>query len=629
MVKADSTAAKAESNESPAESLQTQFLQDILPLPSVTPRVPQRPGAYAQRGLAGYAPVVGSHCRNNEESNSEEHSGASCNTRVDNGLVEAWAVSDEEGYGSRDLEEAVPVSENDPNKKNAQEKDWNILSRTLAGVVILAVLLTVVLLVLSSKGAFKKRQSREDSANLVTPTLAPSLSSEEFFASLLPGVTRQVIHMDPTSAQSQALQWLLQDPNYTSYTKDRLLQRFALATFYYSTKPDALSWTRDDDWLDYNVHECQWYLTSHVDLLTRQLVLEDSACNEEETYVRLWLYNNTLAGSLPNELVLLSHLESLDLVSNPALGGTLPTHLAEMTRLTHIGFRKNALTATMPSELGLMTQLTALYVAEQSMVGTFPIQVFRQLTNLEQLAFAAIGHTGTIPTEIGLLTNMVALAIVGTSLTGTIPTEMGSMSSLAYILMFMNQLRGSLPSQLGQLEELKWLNFGQNSLTGTLPSQVGRLWNLQELVLGGNQLSSSLPTEFGQWEHLYKMDLGGNRLSSVVPTELGNLSELIDLSLAGGELVGWLPSELGQLSLLEHLDLSKNNLTGLIPSNLGALEKLKEIFLNGNSFSGTLPSEMGLLRDTLCRWCFSNNSFSSDETWSFLAEQNLTGVPHG
>ena len=70
-------------------------------------------------------------------------------------------------------------------------------------------------------------------------TTAPTL--ERLFA-LLPMTTRTKILQDvnQTLPPSQAYAWILGDPHFQNYSDTRLVQRFALTTFYHAT--DGPNW---------------------------------------------------------------------------------------------------------------------------------------------------------------------------------------------------------------------------------------------------------------------------------------------------------------------------------------------------------------------------------------------------
>ena len=94
----------------------------------------------------------------------------------------------------------------------------------------------------------------------------------------------------PSSPQNRAAQWLAGNVNLDSYSDERKIQRYALATFYYST--NGPSWDSFGSWLT-DASECsQW--GSYV------------GCSEFS--VILFQINIVLEGTIPNEIGLLSHL---------------------------------------------------------------------------------------------------------------------------------------------------------------------------------------------------------------------------------------------------------------------------------------------------------------------------------
>jgi hypothetical protein len=64
----------------------------------------------------------------------------------------------------------------------------------------------------------------------------------------------------------------MDDPAVTIYSDDRILQRLALATLYFSTGGD--SWNDSSFWLDCEVHECQWFVHSYEKVLAIQQLTE-------------------------------------------------------------------------------------------------------------------------------------------------------------------------------------------------------------------------------------------------------------------------------------------------------------------------------------------------------------------
>lgn len=384
---------------------------------------------------------------------------------------------------------------------------------------------------------------------------------------LLPDYTQDTILQDTLSSepQSKAYHWLLKDPKYTVYSEERLLQRYGMATFYYSTNgpywkhqgggtaeisifglhgiqgqnlvlrppppggpsqhadrpPPSLSSPLDkvqvrnitrEAWLDYETHECQWF------------GFRDMCPTDNETIQVLDLILNDLAGSLPEEIELLSSLKVLSLHSNQ-IGGSLVT-------------------------------------------------------------------------QIGTLSNMTELRLDNNQLSGNVPTQIGLLTASLYSLSFPdNQLEGSIPPNVWGLTSLRFLTTGRNKLTGTIPENIGDVTpKLVQFLMRGNQLSGTLPSSFRKCRYLSLMDVSDNLLSGSLPTELGSLNKeaLLGLRLAHNNLSGELPSELGLLSSLEMIELGGNQLlNGPIPSEWSTLNAtLKTLGIKGTGISGTIPSAL-------------------------------------
>jgi hypothetical protein len=90
------------------------------------------------------------------------------------------------------------------------------------------------------------------------------------------------------------MQWI-RTPNNVGIYNDRIfLQRYALATLYYSTEGN--NWIASDSWLT-NATECEWYSSSQQPALI---------CDADRNILELNLANNNLRGTIPAELALLA-----------------------------------------------------------------------------------------------------------------------------------------------------------------------------------------------------------------------------------------------------------------------------------------------------------------------------------
>jgi hypothetical protein len=182
----------------------------------------------------------------------------------------------------------------------------------------------------------------EGSWTLSSPTQAPTSIGDSdlnyFRTVVLPEYTRQSLRYE-NSAQSKALAWLKNNTLIESYSLERRIQRFSLATFFYSTGGER-RWEKKDGWLS-DEDECTWYSGKEGGF---------SVC-EDSFYKFLSLGNNQLRGTFPDELSLLSSLQILELPSN-ILTGSMPSTLAKLTNLREIRLYDNYLSGKIPSEIG-------------------------------------------------------------------------------------------------------------------------------------------------------------------------------------------------------------------------------------------------------------------------------------
>jgi hypothetical protein len=110
--------------------------------------------------------------------------------------------------------------------------------------------------------------------------------------------TSNLTWVDPLSNQSRALEWIVSDQLSTDpiLTESRILQRFALATLFFSTS--GANWTNSTEWLT-SSHECDWYhpQTNYV-------------CDENGLMHTLQMDENGLTGTLPPELAIITSLRT-------------------------------------------------------------------------------------------------------------------------------------------------------------------------------------------------------------------------------------------------------------------------------------------------------------------------------
>ncbi|KAG7354035.1 RHS repeat-associated core domain containing protein [Nitzschia inconspicua] len=363
---------------------------------------------------------------------------------------------------------------------------------------------------------------------------------------------------DVRTPQFLALDWLTNDPNLDQYTEERILQRFSLATLYFSTDGD--NWRRNDRWLSME-NECLWYSAG-----------SSLPCDDNLIYTALNLDLNGLSGTIPSELALLSNsLTRINFSSRrsdtASLSGTIPNELGFLSLLEDVDFSGNELQGSIPVGLGKWSVIRSINLSDNLLGGSLPFSI----THWTSLTFLDIGNNSlesSVPSSIGLLTNLRQLNLSGNSFTGAVP------------------------SHVGRLNLLQVLYLQENQFT-ELPTEIGRLVLLQQFFANGNTIAGPIPTEIGRLMNLLSLNLSQNVMAGKLPTELGRLISIRDeLNLSENLLSGPLPTELGRLIFLRNLLLQSNRLTGSVPSTFARLNRLISLRLEDNSLTGTVPDNV-------------------------------------
>ena len=93
-------------------------------------------------------------------------------------------------------------------------------------------------------------------------------------------------------------------------------------------------------------------------------------------------FNNAgLYGSIPPELMVLTNLERLELITNPNLKGTLPTEFGQLQDLEYLLVHETGLSGTVPSEIGHLYKLQQFLLDHTNLTGTMPKQVCDLVSN--------------------------------------------------------------------------------------------------------------------------------------------------------------------------------------------------------------------------------------------------------
>ncbi|CAB9500677.1 unknown protein [Seminavis robusta] len=222
----------------------------------------------------------------------------------------------------------------------------------IVGCAVLAVVLMLVFLLGRSDG--KLTETLISANSNFTQDKAPYPPFHDDLPALV--TTGILEHRD--SPFYHANQWVMKDPNFSTYSKERNLQRFYLAMMFYATNGD--SWLDYENWLSYEVSECNWFTKSSF--ATSSKYYEANVC-EDNTVINLSLSSNNLTGTFPIWYTyFIPSLKILDLSYN-SIVGALPQSLP--------------LQGT--SELGQLSHLKKLDLTDTPVTGKVPVEVCKRV----------------------------------------------------------------------------------------------------------------------------------------------------------------------------------------------------------------------------------------------------------
>ena len=379
-------AAKRE-NEEAAPDFQSQvdiWRQEVQMLPEDTvANEPQRPGAYAEVGgrsdfryTAARSLVLPGSGGDQEPADEERPPTDSAGINTAGLVVARYVLPENEPV----LPRASQVEQASGTEPSLEEKQCKP-SPKMISLVCLPLAFVVGLVILVTQ--INSTSEQVAASPTLSPSSPPTLSKEDHVLALFPDYTHDALaHID--SPQFQAFEWLMGDPLLETLSDWRLRQRFALASFYFATNGPT-SWIKDDRWLNYSIHECQWHSSGSFSNFsgfpgsgTDQYIQVShlNPCEEEPTalgaggvYRHIWLRENNIEGTLPLELFWLTSLRSISLHAN-RLSGSISSHIGQLQDLNALSIATNALTGTLPTENGILSNVTGIFLLANQLEGT-------------------------------------------------------------------------------------------------------------------------------------------------------------------------------------------------------------------------------------------------------------------
>ena len=104
--------------------------------------------------------------------------------------------------------------------------------------------------------------------------------------------------------------------------------------------------------------------------------------------------------------------------------------MSNISILTILEIYENKLTWNIPQELGMLTSLQTLYLDENELLGIIHISLSNLSIILTHLTIFINNLIGRIPQELDLLTSFQTLYLDDNELSGTIPASLSNLSTL-------------------------------------------------------------------------------------------------------------------------------------------------------------------------------------------------------
>ncbi|GLJ50306.1 hypothetical protein SUGI_1071820 [Cryptomeria japonica] len=275
--------------------------------------------------------------------------------------------------------------------------------------------------------------------------------------------------------------------------------------------------------------------------------------------------------------------------TNQYMAGTLSESIGDLTELVNISLPAwKKLTGKIPNSIVRLHHLNTLDLSQNDLIGKMPSWIPR-LSKLRVLRLGGNRLRGIIPQAITTMSNLRQLEIEENRITGTISPSMGNLSRLVSLRLNNNLLYGSLPESIGSIQRLLVLDASHNALVGSIPSSYGNISGLLYLFLDNNKLAYTIPSSLGRLSRLWALHLEDNRLTGYIPASLGNLSRLVALDLSRNFLEGPIPTSFSLFTFLGTFKVSGNRLTNPLPS-LPSLPDFLHLSYNRFKLGNSIPT---------------------------------------
>lgn len=200
-------------------------------------------------------------------------------------------------------------------------------------------------------------------------------------------------------------------------------------------------------------------------------------------------------------------------------------------RVVGINLYNNSLLGTIPASIGMLSKLSVLQIGRergspQVLSGNVP----ESLCELSHLSYLDLRNhlalSGSIPC-LSSFADLWHLDVRFNRFSGNM-SEFSTLPSLRVLLLCGNLFGGVLPGRMAN-ESFEWLDCCDNMIEGVLPTDFARWSQLKYVDLGRNKLSGTISRSIAALSAVWSLNMWGNMLSGTVPPEIGTLPRLIFL----------------------------------------------------------------------------------------------------
>jgi len=315
---------------------------------------------------------------------------------------------------------------------------------------------------LSRKGTSSDPGSQEEDVELAEflPPFTDTMDLKTLYS--LDAYVLNQIQTNSASSEYLANRWIYGHPDRENMSAQRLMSLFCQVNSFYAF--NGFNWTNRDHWLDYHVHECDWYTSHHepenvcdehgniviynltrnnlggtspVEMQFPELRIADISFNQiggppqvVKSFQKLEIYSvesNNFKGPLRVEAaVLLPKLRVLKISNNDFRTTDDPAgiwgHAALFPKLEiYEGFNCN-FSGGWPSWSGYTPHFRVWEVGHNKYFGTIPDSLPSEFPNIEIMNASFTDFSGTLPNTFGNLLNLTIVDLRGTQMTGSIPS---------------------------------------------------------------------------------------------------------------------------------------------------------------------------------------------------------------